>query len=156
MYNPGSYLLTPPQVTWDGPDDPANPLNWSAWMKWAVTLLTSLGSMVTMMSSTMIAPALPTISRDLHINDETTQLTLSIFVLSFAFGPMVLAPTSEIFGRKPVWLLSGCFYILWNTVCGFSTTNGLIIASRLFSGLGGSVQYAVRKSGGGGYPNRIV
>ncbi|KAI1143240.1 MFS general substrate transporter [Hypoxylon sp. FL0543] len=130
-------------VTWDGPDDPANPFNWPRWLKWAVTLLTSLGGMVTLMSSTMIAPALPDISRDLHTNDATTQMTLSIFVLSYALGPMVLAPMTEVFGRKPVWILSCCFYILWNTVCGFSRTNSVLIASRFFAGLGGSVQYAV-------------
>ncbi|KAI0148034.1 MFS general substrate transporter [Hypoxylon sp. NC0597] len=130
-------------VTWDGPDDPANPFNWPLWLKWAVTLLTSLGGMVTLMSSTMMAPALPDISRDLHTDDATTQMTLSIFVLSYAFGPMVLAPMTEVFGRKPVWILSCCFYILWNTVCGFSHTNSVMIASRFFAGLGGSVQYAV-------------
>jgi MFS family permease len=116
-------------------------------MKWSVTLLVSLGSMVTIMSSTMIAPGLLAISQDLGTDSETTQLTLSIFVLSYAFGPMVLAPMTEIFGRKPVWILSGCFYILWNTVGGFSNTSGLMIASRFFSGLGGSAQYAVSGPG---------
>ncbi|KAI1379252.1 MFS general substrate transporter [Hypoxylon crocopeplum] len=136
-------LLTSLQVTWDGPDDSTNPFNWPLWLKWAVTLLTSLGGMVTMMSSTMIAPALPQLSEDLSIDDATAQMTLSIFVLSYAVGPMVLAPMTEVFGRKPVWLLSGCFYILWNTVCGFAKNNQLLIASRFFAGLGGSVQYTI-------------
>lgn len=56
------------------------------------TMLVSLGGMVTMMSSTVMAPALPTIARDLHINQSTTNMTLSIFVLGFGLGPMVLAP----------------------------------------------------------------
>lgn len=91
----------------------------------------------------MIAPALLAISEELHTNDATTQLTLSIFVLSYAVGPMVLAPMTEVFGRKPIWVSSCCFYILWNTVCGFSKTNGVMIAGRFFAGLGGSVQYAI-------------
>ena len=132
------------QVTWDGSDDPNNPFNWPQWKKWAVTILTSLGGMVTLMSSTMTAPALTTISQNLHTDDATTQLTLSIFVLSFAFGPMLLAPMTEIFGRKPVWILSCCFDILWNTVFGFSNTKRVLIASRFFPGLGGSVQFVVR------------
>ncbi len=92
----------------------------------------------------MIAPALTQISRDLHTDNATTQMALSIFVLSFAVGPMVLAPLTEVFGRRPVWLLSGCFYILWSTVCGFSKTNGVMIASRFFAGLGASCEYVVR------------
>lgn len=90
-----------------------------------------------------MAPALPQISQDLHTGEATTQLTMSIYVLSFAFGPMVLAPMTEVFGRKPVWLVSGCFYILWNTVSGFSKTNGLMIASRFLAGLGASAEFAV-------------
>jgi MFS family permease len=97
------------------------------------------------MSATMMAPALGQISKDLHATESTTQMTLSICVLSFAFGPMVLAPMTEVFGRKPVWLVSGCFYILWNTVCGVSHSNSLMIASRFFSGLGVSAEYAVRQ-----------
>jgi len=131
------------QVTWNGAEDPANPYNWPAWRKWTVTLLTSCGGLVTLMTGTMMAPALGQISRDLHTTDSTTQMTLSIYVLSFAFGPMVLAPMTEVFGRKPVWLVSGCFYILWNTVCGFSHSNGLMIASRFFAGLGASAEFAV-------------
>ncbi|OBT70455.1 hypothetical protein VE03_00258 [Pseudogymnoascus sp. 23342-1-I1] len=135
--------VDPNLVTWDGPDDPENPFNWPKWRKWAVTLLTSLGGLVTLMSGTMMAPALPMISKDLHTTDATTQMTMSIFVLSFAFGPMVLAPMTEVFGRKPVWLISGCFYILWNTVCGFSKSNALMIAGRFFAGLGASAEFAV-------------
>lgn len=45
-----------------------------------------------MMSSTVMAPALPTIARALHTNESTTNMTLSIFVLSFGLGSMVLAP----------------------------------------------------------------
>ncbi|KAI2640331.1 MFS general substrate transporter [Hypomontagnella submonticulosa] len=144
--NPFTDIVDTPDfylVTWDGPDDPTNPYNWPQWTKWAVTILTSLGGMVTLMASTMMAPALPAISQDLHTDDATTQMTLSIFVLSYAFGPMLLAPMTEVFGRKPIWILSCCFYILWNTVCGFSLTNSVMIASRFFSGLGASVQYAV-------------
>jgi len=114
-------------------------------MKLAVTLLTLLGGMATLMSSMMMASALPAISQDLHTDDATTQLAMSIFVLSFAFGPMVLAPMAEVFGRKPVWILwaVSTSYILWNTVCGFSKANGMMIAGRFFAGLGASAEYGV-------------
>ncbi|KAG5775531.1 hypothetical protein H9Q73_010795 [Fusarium xylarioides] len=95
------------------------------------------------MSGAMLAPALETISHDLHTDAEETQIFLSIFVLAFAFGPMVLSPLAEVFGRRPTWLVSSCFYIIWNTVAGFSKSSGLLIASRLLSGLGASAEFAV-------------
>lgn len=91
----------------------------------------------------MIAPALSVIGEDLAIGDEEAQISLSIFVLSFAFGPIFLAPLSEVFGRKPVWLLSGCWYIIWNTVCGFANNNTLMIIARLMAGIGASAEFAV-------------
>lgn len=98
---------------------------------------------MTLMSGAMLAPALETISNDLGTNSEETQLFLSIFVLAFAFGPMVLSPLAEAFGRRPVWIVASFSYILWNTVAGFSKSSGLLIASRLLSGLGASAEFAV-------------
>lgn len=75
-------------VTWDGEDDPSNPKNWPLTRKWAITILTSFGGLVCLMSSTMLATALESIARDLHISKTEANMTLSIFVLAFAFGPM--------------------------------------------------------------------
>lgn len=95
------------------------------------------------MSGAMLAPALQAISQDLNTSEDEAQLFLSIFVLAFAFGPMVLSPLAEVFGRRPVWLVMSCWYVLWNTVAGFSHSPGLLIASRILSGLGASVEFAV-------------
>lgn len=91
----------------------------------------------------MLAPALTTIAQDLNTGVEETQIFLSIFVLAFAFGPMVLSPLAEVFGRRPVWIISSCFYILWNTVGGFSHSPGLLIVSRILSGFGASAEFAI-------------
>ena len=97
-----------------------------------------------MMSGSMVAPALPSISNDLHMSPESAEISLSIFILAFAIGPLVLAPLTEVYGRRPVWLVSGIAYSIWNIVGGFSKNKGTLIASRLFSGLGGSVDFVVR------------
>ena len=90
-----------------------------------------------------MAPALAQIANALHINEEETQMALSIYVLAFAFGPLVLAPCSEVFGRKPVWLASSLWYIIWNLLCGFAGSKETMISARFFSGLGASSQFAV-------------
>lgn len=84
------------QVTWDGEDDPANPKHWSLLQKLTVTILSSFGGLVCLMSSTMLAPALETIARDLDVSQAKANMTLSIFVLAFAFRPLVLAPLAEV------------------------------------------------------------
>jgi MFS family permease len=95
------------------------------------------------MSGSMIAPALSAIGEDLSIAGAEAQLALSIFVLAFAFGPLILSPLTEVFGRRPVWILASLWYLLWNTVCGFARTKALIISARFLAGLGASGKLAV-------------
>jgi MFS family permease len=56
---------------------------------------------------------------------------------------MVLAPLSEVYGRRPIWLLGGLWYVVWNTVCGFSQNAALMIVGRIMAGLGASAEFAV-------------
>lgn len=130
-------------VKWNGDDDPADPLNWSSAKKWTITLVSSLGGLVCLMSSTMLAPALQNMAEDLRISQEKANMTLSIFVLACAFGPLVLAPMAEVFGRRRVWLICSVWYALWNMACGFARSEGLLLTARLLAGLGSSAEYAV-------------
>ena len=134
-------------MTWDGPNDKANPKNWSMRRKWAATLIVSCFTLVSPVSSSMIAPALGSISRDFHITQTVeAQLTLSIFVLAYAIGPLFLGPLSEIYGRVLVLQLANAFYFAWNLGCGFAQNKGQLMAFRFLSGLGGSAPLAI---GGG-------
>jgi MFS family permease len=57
-----------------------------------------------------MAPGLPDVAKKFNITNPTiAALTLSIFLLSFAIGPLFAAPLSEVYGRLPVCLplLSG-------------------------------------------------
>ncbi|KAF4553942.1 Efflux pump vrtL-like protein 2 [Elsinoe fawcettii] len=130
-------------VTWDGPDDASNPKNWTFSRKYAATIFTSFGGLVTLMSGAMMAPALSAISLALGTSPEDANLALSIYILAFAFGPLVLAPCTEIVARKPVWVVSGIWYTIPNLVCGFANGRGVMIAARFLAGLGASAQFAV-------------
>ena len=95
----------------------------------------------------MISPALGSISEEFHITKTVeAQLTLSIFVLAYAIGPLFLGPFSEIYGRVIVLQLANAFYFAWNLGCGFAQNKGQLMAFRFLSGLGGSAPLAI---GGG-------
>ncbi|KAI8250094.1 Efflux pump vrtL [Colletotrichum sp. SAR 10_77] len=95
----------------------------------------------------MLAPALDTLSDDLNVeSDIETYLLMSIFLLAYAVGPFVLAPLSEMYGRVVVLQSANMFYLVFNTVCGFSTSKEQMLAFRFLSGLGGSAPQAL---GGG-------
>ncbi|KAL2871461.1 MFS transporter [Aspergillus lucknowensis] len=137
----------PKLVTWNGPDDPDNPKNWPMSKKWAIVVTVSCFTFISPVSSSMVAPALPSLAKDLHITDAVeSQLALSVFVLAYAIGPLFLGPLSEIYGRVIVLQLSNLFYLIFNIACGVSQTKAQMIIFRFFSGLGGSAPLSV---GGG-------
>lgn len=95
----------------------------------------------------MIAPAVAQISAQLNITSQVeATLTLSIFVLAYAVGPLFLGPLSEIYGRVYVLQLANLIYLFFNLGCGLAQTKGQLIAFRFLSGLGGSAPLAI---GGG-------
>ncbi|MCJ1416310.1 hypothetical protein MMC32_002645 [Xylographa parallela] len=137
----------PNLVTWEGPDDPENPKNWTRKRKWLATLVVSSFTFISPVSSSMVAPAIQSISAEFLITNEVEQqLVLSVFVLAYAVGPLFLGPLSEIYGRVPVLQLANLVYLIFNTACGFSKTSGQMIAFRFLAGLGGSAPLAL---GGG-------
>lgn len=95
------------------------------------------------MSGAMLAPALSPIKEDLGISAEAASLDLSVYVLAFAFGPLFLAPFSETFGRRYIWIFGCAWYILWNTLCGFTNNQAMMVIGRLMSGIGASAEFAV-------------
>ena len=134
-------------MTWDGADDPENPKNWPNKKKWAATIMVSLFTFISPVSSSMVAPALDSLAADLHITNEVlSQLTMSVFVLAYAVGPLFLGPLSEIYGRTIVLQLSNLFFLVFNIGCAVSQTSTQMIVCRFFAGLGGSAPLAVSSS----------
>ncbi|KAI1380219.1 MFS general substrate transporter [Hypoxylon crocopeplum] len=137
----------PNLVTWSGPDDPECPKNWSKGKKWGATLVVSAFAFITPVSSSMVAPALNALGDELHMKSQVEiELTLSIFILAYAVGPLLFGPLSESFGRVRVTLWCNLFYIAWNLACGFAQNEAEIMVFRFLSGIGGSAPMAI---GGG-------
>ncbi|KAI0818073.1 major facilitator superfamily domain-containing protein [Xylaria sp. FL0064] len=137
----------PDLVTWTGPDDPENPKNWTFNKKWAAVFTVSLFTFISPISSSLVAPALESIGEDLGIDQAFERnLTLSIFILAYAIGPLVWGPLSELYGRVVVLQLVNLIYLFFNLGCGLARTKSELIAFRFLSGLGGSAPLAV---GGG-------
>lgn len=110
-------------------------------------LVVSSFTFISPVSSTMVAPALPTLKQDLDTeSDVVVQMFLSIFILAYAVGPLFLGPLSEMYGRFVVLQLATLFFLVFNMACGFARSSSQMLAFRFLSGLGGSAPLAI---GGG-------
>lgn len=90
-----------------------------------------------------MAAALTQIGADLHLGSTATHITFSIFILGLAFAPFLIAALSEMYGRRPVWIASNIFYLLWNALCPVNSSVGLMTVGRFLAGSGASAGITV-------------
>ncbi|KAF8859304.1 MFS general substrate transporter [Acephala macrosclerotiorum] len=130
-------------VAFERPYDAENPLDWTTSRKWSVTDVLSATGFNRIMVSTITAPALGTIAHELNMTSAESAMALSIYLLATAFGPLLIGPLSEIYGRQVVLHASSVWFLVWNIACGFANTKELLIASRFLAGFGASSIYAL-------------
>lgn len=86
-------------VDWDSPNDPANPLNWSNWKKTINIALISAMTFLTPLASSMFAPGVPEVMAEFASDSSLlSTFVVSVYILGWALGPLVIAPLSEVSG----------------------------------------------------------
>jgi hypothetical protein len=120
-------------------DDPERPLYWSTSAKCLNLGLVSFFRFLTPLASSMIAPVTGPILKDFNTDNETIgSFIVSIYVLGYALGPLVLSPLSEMYGRLPLYHVNNALFALWNLAAALSPNVGALLAFRLLAGLAGS------------------
>jgi multidrug resistance protein len=133
-----SGVGTPPVDDWDGPDDPENPWNWPFWKRCYHTFIPSGIALVCTLASSIYVPGREDVMQDLGASKIVAILPYSIYVLALAVGPMLAGPSSEVLGRKAVYLVSIPIFALFILGSGFSQSIASLIVCRFFAGVFGS------------------
>lgn len=128
----------PSIVDWDSSSDPANPLNWSTGHKWFQIAVLSALTFLTPLASSMFAPGVPELMREFQ-TDSTLLATfvVSIYVLGFAFGPLLIAPLSELYGRLWIYHVCNLGFIGFTIACGRAQSMGELCVYRFLQGVWG-------------------
>ncbi|KAK8061900.1 hypothetical protein PG994_008266, partial [Apiospora phragmitis] len=122
-------------VDWDGDDDKENPRNWSDGTKMVHVATVSIFVLIANLASTMFAPGVADLALEFHVTDTIVVLmTVSIYVLGFALGPLILAPLSELYGRLIVYHGCNVGYIGFTFGCAFSTNVAMFLVFRFLAG----------------------
>ncbi|KAB2575943.1 Major facilitator superfamily [Lasiodiplodia theobromae] len=128
----------PNLVEWD-PNDPENPLNWPSFKRTGHVVLASVAALFANITSTAFAPAAAQVVEEFNITDSTvTALTVSIYLLGFAVGPLIIAPLSEHYGRLPIYIISMITSVGFLVGCSQATSLGVFLACRFITGVAGS------------------
>ncbi|KAF2167553.1 hypothetical protein M409DRAFT_54148 [Zasmidium cellare ATCC 36951] len=119
-------------------NDPENPMNWSPYCKAFITVQLGFMALCASLASSIISPAETVIAAKFGVSQEVTVLTVSLFVLGFAVGPLMWAPISEVYGRK--WSMLPAITVMGLFTIGTAVSRNLqiIIITRFFAGVFGS------------------
>lgn len=126
-------------VDWDGPDDPARPINWPRKKKWLNIFSVSFLTFLTPLASSILAPATGLVLKEFHSTNRTLgSFSVSIYLIGFGLGPLILAPLSEMYGRLRVYQITTAVFVVWNIACALAPNLGALLAFRMLAGLSGS------------------
>ena len=89
---------------------------------------------------TIVATAMPNIVGDLG-GFSLYSWVFSSFLLMTAVTTMIFGKLSDLFGRKPIYMIGVTVFLIGSILCGFATSMGMLIAFRFIQGIGaGAVQ----------------
>ena len=154
------------EVDWDDENDSMNPKNWPLWYKGLTIGFISWSTWCVVVYSTSYTTGLPEMQADFHISSEPV-VTLGVtfyrehhccnascaedrrcvlivcLVIGLAIGTMILAPVSEMYGRRPVYIVSMLIFTLLIIPCGVATSLAEVVVVRFFGALAGSAMIAI-------------
>ena len=99
------------------------------------------------LAATLFAPAAASLVAEFEVTDDTVAtLTVSIYMVGFAIGPLVLAPLSELYGRMWIYHICNVGFLAFTIGCATSQSITPFLVCRLLAGCAGAAPMAV---GGG-------
>lgn len=93
-----------------------------------------------LLASSMFAPAIIEVSDEFGISNESlSTFAVTVYLLGFAVGGIVLGPLSERYGRIPIYHGSNVFFVAFTIACAVSDNVTILIVSRFLAGCVGCV-----------------
>ncbi|KAH8704225.1 major facilitator superfamily domain-containing protein [Talaromyces proteolyticus] len=126
---------SPIKLDWNGPDDPENPQNFAPWRKWLMVLIVSFSSLCVTCTSALYSSTYDQITVQFHISELAATVGLSLFIFGMGVGPMFVAPISEYYGRRPIYLVSLALFTIWLIPCATAQNLATMLAGRMLGGL---------------------
>lgn len=135
-----------------GLHDKKNSRNWARWKKWYITCFVSLVNIPRSDTCTCLANVLShsclcaggngsgtdDLSASLDFSSEVGTLELSMYILGFAIGPLMLAPLSEYYDRNPIYIISWLLLVIFQIPLALANNIGTVLVCRLLQGFFGN------------------
>ncbi|KAE8313817.1 MFS general substrate transporter, partial [Aspergillus transmontanensis] len=134
----GSGTSRDPYVVVFIDNDPTNPLNFPQWKKWTITILQAFAVLAVAFASTAYTSGVSEIMQEFQVSRTVAILGVTMFVFGFAFGPLIWAPLSELYGRQIVFFVTYMALAAFNAGTAGAPNIADLIIMRALAGTFGS------------------
>jgi multidrug resistance protein len=129
----GSVATNDPNFEVDWQDnDPENPRNWPMAYKCFVVFAMSYATTVTVLYSTSYTVTVGKLEQVFDVGHLTALLGLTTYLIGMAAGSTVLAPLSEMYGRRPVYIISTAMFVILILPCALAENIESLLIPRFF------------------------
>jgi len=112
-------------------DDPEDPRNWSFWYRATTTGVVSYTTWTVVLYSTSYTSAMPGLMKEFGVTSEpVATLGVTTYLTGLATGSLIVAPLSEIYGRRPIYIGCLLFFCLMILPCALATSLAEILITR--------------------------
>jgi len=100
---------------------------------WIIALVAFINSM----SLTILIPIIYLYGKQFHLNDFQTSLLFAIYSITQFLSTPVIGKLSDIYGRKPLLIISLAGTVIANFIAGTATTAAVLFLARFLDGITG-------------------
>lgn len=115
-----------------------NPFDWSNKRKNFTIIVSSIITALTAFAAGSYSPGIGQMTAEWGVSNVAALVGITSFTTGFAVAPMVLAPFSEIHGRRPMFVASGILFVICQLCSGLTRSYAGMLVVRFFVGVGGS------------------
>ena len=112
--------------------DPENPKNWPLWYRTWILVAVAFTCWVVVLYSTSFTSSTPGLMKEFGSSTTITTLGMTTYLLGLATGSLFVAPLSELYGRRPVYLICLSIWALLIIPSALAKSLTAIIVSRYF------------------------
>src|SRR5665648_331450 len=106
---------------------------------WKIAGVVILGMIMSILDTTIVNVALPTLGHDLHSSIAQIQWVVTGYLLSLAAVIPITGWAARRFGGKRVYIVSLVLFTAGSALCGLATSTTELIGFRVIQGVGGGM-----------------
>ncbi|MBO6519834.1 MAG: multidrug effflux MFS transporter [Rhodospirillales bacterium] len=129
----------------DATAHPGNPPAPRPLNRLAVGLLMALGTLG-QLALNIVLPSLPAIGEELDVAAGSERLVLSVFLIGFASGQLLVGPLSDRYGRRRILIPGLLLYAVLGGGAALTASIDWLLAARLLQGLGAAAGFVIARA----------